>query len=667
MHALQADKRWIKRESLTWILLAQALAVLPVLFHLPIWLGIVWLLALVWRIQIYRERLPFPSTFTKAVAAGVIITALILSSAGKLSMELLIGLFFSTYVLKLLEFRKKRDGVLLIFLGFFAVATQFIFMQTMLAALYGFICCLVLLAAWRVLNFENSKSTATIVSKLADGGRLLLHALPIMLFLFIIMPRVEPLWSLPSLSSAAKTGFSDTMSPGDVSRLVASAATAFRVEFDGQAPEKESLYWRGLVLDYFNGRSWRVYPRPELRAQNLKPSTGEDSIDYTVTLEPHGQRWLFTLNTPVSAQMSNSDVKFDRRLFVTAGKPVNQRVQYHVQSEISDTHGPKDKLDQKTLGENLALPAGLNPRTQEHVKQWLQQGLTPQQIVQQALKMYSDKFSYTLEPSPLGRHSIDEFLFETQKGFCEHFSSSFVFMLRAAGVPARVVVGYLGGSKSPVQDYYIVKQSDAHAWAEVWLQGIGWQRIDPTASVAPERVETGISQALSELDLERVGSNSLDEFPIARFFRQHIDAIGYAWNKWVLAYDNKSQQSLFEKLLGGTEIWRIAMLFVVASLSIALCFYLYFILSNRDKPVAKEIRILKQFYKKAKRMGLEPVRGETVSRFVKRLAEKYPDYAASAAIVADLFERISYGGEIQELESFKSSVRHFPYNQSLQS
>ena len=651
------DSRWIKHDNLSWILVAQALAILPILFHLPLWLGVVWLLALVWRVQIYLERLPFPSTFVKAVTAGVIVTALILSSAGKFSIDLLIGLFFSAYVLKLLEFRKKRDGLLLVFLGFFAIATQFLFVQTMLAAAYGFLSCVVLLAAWKVLYFDRP---ASINTKLKSGGRLLLHALPLMVLFFIIMPRIEPLWSLPSLTSSGRTGFGDTMSPGDVGKLVESSATAFRVEFEGDAPPKESLYWRGLVLDYFDGRSWRVYPRNSAQEQQkAKPILGAKTR-YTVTMEPHGQHWLFALTEPVSLKLNNDKVKQDQRLFITSKKPVNQRVQYSVESVLSDRHGQRQSLNEKTLAENLLIPRGLNPKTQQQVQQWLDEGLNPQQIIQRALDQFTRSFYYTLEPALLGRHSIDDFLFTTQKGFCEHFASSFVFMMRSAGIPARVVVGYQGASKSDVQDYYVVKQSDAHAWAEVWLQGIGWLRIDPTAAVAPERVETGISEALSDSDLQFVGSNALDQFPLARFIAQHADAIGYAWNRWVLSYDNRSQQGLLEKLFGGTEYWRIALVVMLASFMIGAGFYLYFVLSNRARHVPQEVRLINRFIKKAKKLGIEPNQGETISSLIKRITVKYPELADPAIELGGLFERVAYGGENQELEKLRQGVNAFP-------
>ena len=661
MQASLHDKKWIRHENLVWIMVAQALAIFPLLLQLPVWLWAVWLIAIVWRVQIHRGHLAFPSTLVKAIAAGVVVTGLLLSFSLQLNIHALIGMFFCAYVLKLIEFRTKRDGLLLVFFGFFAVGAQFLFTQSMIAAFYGFISCLVLVAAWKVLYLDRPEKISV---KLRSSFVLLLHATPLMILFFIVMPRVEPLWSLPALGSSAKTGFSDEMSPGDVGRLVKSSGAAFRVEFDGAAPESSEMYWRGLVLDYFDGRSWKVYPRGQ-KVQQLIASDfiGESSNSYyryTVTMEPHDQHWLFSLVEPVSVVVVGDEVRFDQRLFLTTKNPATKQVQYRAVSQLSDSHGPQNFLDEKTLAENLLIPESLNPKTQKQVSAWLDEGLQSSQIILRALSLYQESFYYTLEPPLLGRHSIDDFLFTTQQGFCEHFASSFVFMMRAAGIPSRVVAGYLGGKKNPVQNYFIVNQSDAHAWAEVWLEGVGWQRVDPTAAVSPERVEKGIADALSESDLQLVGRGAYGEFPWIKSLRQRVDAVGYVWNRWVVSYDSQSQKSVLEKLFGGAEPWRIAMIVVIASLVLGLALFLYFYLINLKRPLPIAIRLIDKFISKAESLGIKQSQGETVSSFARRVAVERPELAQPTLALAAIFDRITYRGDVNNLDKLRKLVRNFP-------
>jgi len=335
-------------------------------------------------------------------------------------------------------------------------------------------------------------------------------------------------------------------------------------------------------------------------------------------------------------------------------------VQYRAVSQLSDSHGPQNFLDEKTLAENLLIPESLNPKTQKQVSAWLDEGLQSSQIILRALSLYQESFYYTLEPPLLGRHSIDDFLFTTQQGFCEHFASSFVFMMRAAGIPSRVVAGYLGGKKNPVQNYFIVNQSDAHAWAEVWLEGVGWQRVDPTAAVSPERVEKGIADALSESDLQLVGRGAYGEFPWIKSLRQRVDAVGYVWNRWVVSYDSQSQKSVLEKLFGGAEPWRIAMIVVIASLVLGLALFLYFYLINLKRPLPIAIRLIDKFISKAESLGIKQSQGETVSSFARRVAVERPELAQPTLALAAIFDRITYRGDVNNLDKLRKLVRNFP-------
>ena len=670
MRSTQQD---LDRSTLVWIFLAQGFVIFPLFFKVPLWLPVVWLGAIAWRVQIFRGAWPYPHFILKSMLGLGCVAGLLLSYAGQLGVEPLVAFLVVSFVLKLVELRKRGDALLVIYIGFVAVAAQFLFYQSFLIAVYGMCSAVLLIAAWTGIYRQRE---VTIGQQMLGSAWLLLQAIPLMLILFLVMPRLGQLWSVPLPSSSGTTGFSDSLSPGDFSQLIRSQETAFRVTFDeGESaiPAPEQRYWRGLVLEEFNGRAWRRNPalvgnqaiiqpatRPPIR-WGLVEKEEPDLLRYSVLLEPHQQRWLFTLVAPRYISSTKMRIGFARSFLALNWIPVNARVQYDVVSTTDFLASPGG-LSRRERQTNLKLPDDASPKARELAQSWVEQGLTPQQIIDAALQQYRDSFSYTLRPPPLGTHTVDEFLFITRKGFCEHFASSFTFLMRAAGIPARVVVGYQGGEANPVEKYLVVKQSDAHAWAEVWLQDEGWVRVDPTAAVSPARIERGLTQSLLPEESALVSSGLLNasDLPWLQQLTAYMDAWSYTWHRWVLAYDTNTQKRALDRLIGGVEPWRIAAFLVGGGLLCALLYFLPGLIVRTKGEQYVQERIYRRFLKKMAKRGYAKELAETPLAFAERVAESEPQWRASLLRIALLFNKISYQGDGALSAQLNAEVRRFP-------
>ena len=536
----------------TLLLLAAALLVLaPHAGHLPLWVAGLCATTLAWRVAITARgtRLP-PSSLLLPLAAaamgGVWLTygTLLGRDAGVAMLVLLVAF-------KMLEMRARRDLFVVIFLCFFLLLTTFFYTQGIGTALMMGASIAVLFSAQ--LSFQFTGAAPPLRRRLWLGARTMLLAMPLALLLFFVFPRLQgPLWGMPDDAASGTTGLSNSMSPGNLAKLAQSDETAFRVSFIDPAPPQWDLYWRGVVLGQFDGRTWT-----QATAGSRGPAGAAGrgrAVRHQVTLEPSGNRWLFALDladAPPHVAGNRGQVSPEHEL--TAAYPIDQRVRYDVVSHPAYSLQAGAELPGRERW--LALPAGFNPRALALGAQMRRQP-DPLKRVNAALQGFrAGPFSYTLEPPRLGRDSVDEFLFETMAGFCEHYASAFVFVMRAADVPARVVTGYQGGERNPVDGYFTVRQSDAHAWAEVWLAGRGWLRVDPTAAVAPERVrrsQTHAAQRKNPLgavfDFE---GNSL----LARL-RFELGAINNGWSQWVLNYTPERQRGVVEALEAHLTDWR---------------------------------------------------------------------------------------------------------------
>lgn len=660
-----ADREQVSRTALAWLLLAQVIILLPHSVHAPVWLWAVWLWVVVWRWQIFRGAWGFPSLVLRVGMMATLGGGLLLSYGVKFDMTAMVGLLLAGFVLKLLELRGRRDLLVTIYLGYFVAATQFLFHRGPLAGLYGSLSLVALTATLVAAN--QSLLSHRFWPSFSQAGVLLAQAVPLMLVLFLLIPRTGALWSVPSDERAAMTGISDSMSPGDIGELAQSNALAFRVTFDeGAIPPPEDRYWRGLVFSYFDGRQWRPSRRQEAAelAHWDRASTAQwrqlldpvgTPVSYSVMLEPTGQRWLFALPAPTDWDES---LGIGHEMRLLRREPVQQRMAYQVTSH-TDYRFQVGGLADWERQQELQLPQDFNPQTRARAREWAREAASEPVLIDRLLAHYRAHFRYTLRPQTLGRNTVDEFLWQNQEGFCEHFASSFVFFMRAAGIPARVVVGYLGATQNPVEDYWTVRQRDAHAWAEVWLRGRGWVRFDPTAAVAPERVERGLDSSLSSTDaqmLERgFGANLA---PVQRL-QLRWDAFNYQWHRLVLGYDQDQQSQFLEDWLGGDELWRIALAVMSAGAMLVLGLLLAILWRQRPQYAYPADRQWARVERKLKRAGWTRQPGETPRSLALRLGEDSPSLGRDLLHIAQLYELVSYADNRSALAGLRAHASGF--------
>jgi transglutaminase-like putative cysteine protease len=472
-------------------------------------------------------------------------------------------------------------------------------------------------------------------ANLKTAGVLLAQAAPVMLILFFLFPRVQgPLWGLPQDAYSGVTGLSDSMSPGQISRLSQSDAIAFRVKFKNAVPARRQLYWRGPVFWNFDGRTW--LPTFFRRFGELQFETSGEPHEYEVTLEPHNHNWLFALEMAATLPPA-SRVTTDYLLI--SRTPVRTRMRYDMRSFTNFTARGSDEADEIKRG--LQLPPGFNPKARELAQSWAAGISSDRAIVEKALGFFRDqRLVYTLEPPLLGRDSVDEFLFETKQGFCEHYASSFAFLLRAAGVPARIVTGYQGGEINPVDEYMIVRQSDAHAWVEAWIQDRGWVRLDPTAAAWPVRVDSGVAAAVPATDpLPLMARTSLLWLLEAR---NNWEALANKWNQLVLGYNPERQREFLTRVGMSEPSWENMVLTLFWGTSALLALLAAWLL-RRVRSIDPVQRLWLRFCARLEKKGSPRAAHEGPADFVARTAERHPAQAERIRAIGAHYIDLRYG------------------------
>lgn len=648
----------ISRSSLAWLFAAQIFIIAPHLVTVPKWIAAIWLLVAFWRWKIFQGAWSYPNKLYKTILVGLTSLGLAMSFGLHFSFESMISLLLIGFILKLIELKNRRDFVLLIFIAFFILAAQFIEFNNMVAALYGFGCLILLCTTQMQLYKKPFKSS--IWKEMLSSIYILLQAIPFMVILFVVVPRIGSLWVVPT-PQHAKTGMSDSMSPGDFTQLMESDELAFRVSFEGPIPPHEKLYWRSLVFSQFNGRRWSQN-RDQLSQKNMSIPVSVleshidyrgDQISYEVVAEASDKPWLYVLAAP---QSWSGNVFFARDLRLQSFDLVVERMSYRVTSLLNyQMH----EIDSAEPSQNLQLPAEGNPLTRLRAKEWLAETGSTEKLIEKLFHYYNQSFMYTLQPPSLGLDVVDDFLWQTRQGFCEHFSGSFVFFMRAAGIPARVVVGYQGGDVNSVDGYLVVRQRDAHAWAEVWLENRGWVMFDPTGAVAPERIQKGIQQSLSVTDQNALAKPFGSSVKLLLALREQWDAANYKWTRWIMNYDSNSQATALERILGDVSPLRIGV-FVLCAGGISGGIIFLFLMLRVKKVVLSESALLyRAFCRKLLPMGFMPNVGETPRQFVKRVIDAQPQLAPSLEPLLDGYEALTYGENLSATIEFKKALAAF--------
>lgn len=584
----------ITRASLIWLLVSQILVILPFLFHLPIWLLPLMILSAAWRLRAIRGHWQPPGKVTKLFAVLLGVAGLFVSGLSVLSLEAAAALLMLGFALKNLELNRRRDGLLVVFIGYFLIATLFLFDQTILITLYGIFLLAVLTGALISLHQARSHN---IRSNLKLASVMLLQCLPLMLVCYLFFPRLPPLWSVPS-PAGAKTGVSDEITPGDIANLAQSDELAFKASFDGEVPPQSELYWRGLLLNHFDGKTWRqnapnengrrwlsYWPGAARGEPNYQ--TTEPGQKYSIIYEATQQHWFFTL-TPSRVMSGEGIAGYDFRVY--------SRVPISAVTPMQLEYFPNSQLDLSLPDwirrQALQLPQGQNLRAQALASRERQLAGSDLQYALNMLQWFKQEdFRYTLSPPTLGDdNTIDRFLFESRLGFCSHFASAYTNLMRMVGIPARIVAGYQGGEWNERGQFITVRQFDAHAWVEIWLSGAGWVKVDPTAVVAPNRIELNLREAVREENtfLRDAGLGAL-KFSVFNNLRLRLEAVQYQWQNWVLNYDNEDQTAILSRLLGKVTIGRVVTAVVMAMIVIAL-FWVWMLGLHRKSQRDSEIR-----------------------------------------------------------------------------
>ena len=642
-------------QLLTQVLIGIHMVALPLYPRMPLAVLLSVLLLTLWTVLIIRRRVALPGRYFVLLLAAAVVAVLLQSYGTIFGQQPGTAMVLLLCFLKLFEMKHRRDVVLVIFLGYFLIASNFFFTQAPWAALYVFFVVVYLTSL--LVFISDRRATISLQSRLILSTRLILLSLPLMLILFVLFPRIPgPLWGLPKDAHISGTGISDEMSPGSVNRLIASGEVAFRVRFHGQPPPHRALYWRGVVLSDFDGRTWRRDDAPASAEPNtVAGSSADERLDYTVTLEPSKQKFLFALDLPVSAV---NNYRLTRELMLLGSDRVIDVMIYSIQSDVDAINQGLFEPEQR---KNLELPPDFNPRSLRLARQLWRRSNGVYAYIEQVLEYFrQQEFVYTLSPPLLGRDSVDEFIFDTRRGFCEHYAGAFVTLMRAAGVPARVVMGYQGGEMNPVDDYMIVRQSDAHAWAEVWLDGRGWLRVDPTAAVSPARIELGMRNA--GLERELLPSILNPNSALMLRARYLWDSLHNSWNQWVVGFDLEKQRELFSNLGIGDVSIADLVLWLVLAMTLAGAIAAWWVFRYQPRTKTDRVRYYYDvFCNKFAKAGIERRSSEAAGEFLQRIRQSKPAVAGVAARIIDDYQQLRYGpaADVELMAQFSQAVRKF--------
>mgnify|MGYP003707192249 FL=1 len=618
--------------------------------HLPWWLVIALALILGWRWWQRRQQVGRVPRWLKLPLLVLLTLAVIVQYGNIFGREPGAALAVGLLVLKLLETEAARDVRVGISFACFALMTALLFDQGLVATVVVALGLLPALATLRALE-PGQLPAPGLPRALLPALALTAAALPLALLAFLLVPRLSsPLWGAPG-QDQARTGLSDSMTPGNFTDLLTDDHPAMRVSFDGAPPAPDRRYFRAYVMWNFDGRSWRHLDPRYAPPRPPAPLEVASSVQYRISLQPTRRRVLPMLDVPLQAP-AQATLQADHE--VMADKPVNDPLDYAVRSAVRYRLQPD--LDERSRRLGLRLPADFNPRTHALAAQWRQRyGSDDAAIVQAALALFHDGgFRYTLAPAPLGRDSVDDFLFDTREGFCEHYSSAFTVLMRAAGIPARVVTGYQGGYWNKLGDYLLVRYSDAHAWSEVWLAGRGWVRVDPTGAVRPERVSLGAAAAAGD-QLSWYRNDWLQGL------RNRWDIVNRWWDQGVVGFDALRQRGLLTPFgIRDADTATLGVLLAISSvlfIAIGLAWALL-----RRQPRDPLRGALRELERKLARQGMARRRAEGPQHYLSRAARALPGQRDELARLMRSYLELRYAHDeppTEPLRAFQHAVRDF--------
>ncbi len=656
------NKQELNINKIMWLALGIALAGIPHWQRLPLWIPISHIILLAARIYI-PSQLP---DFWSQQKATINIIRLVIMFAGVAGVygsygslagrDVGVALLVLLAGFKVFESNSKRDFYISTYLGYFLIITNFFYTQTIPTATYMLLVIIIMTAG--LIEFNDTEQQLSLLKRFKLSTTLLIQAIPILLVLFILFPRVNgPLWGMPKDAFTSTTGISDQMSPGTISKLVQSNEVAFRITFEDKIPVQSKLYWRGPVLWQSDGRKWTMGKDTSASEPVAVEFSGEP-INYDITIEPSNKKWLFGLEM-VSTLPERTYITNDYQL--KTHDPIRARQAYSLSSYTSFRINKNIGSD---FERGLMLPENNHQKTRELASKLRDEYKEPSLIVQAALEWFKKQgFVYTLTPPIITGDMVDEFLFNTRQGFCEYYASAFTIMMRAAGIPARVVTGYQGGEVNPLGNYLIVRQHDAHAWTEVWLENMGWVRIDPTSIVAPIRINEGIDVAMPDaiINIPLGLETNITVVRLWQRMRNTVDMINYQWAQWVLGYGPERQKRFLQNLGFNSIEWKKLTFYLFAFLGIivaAISVYIFKKAPNTTEPAKKYYNV---FCTKLAAIGLQRRSYEGPIDFAKRVSITRQDLGTEIKNITNLYVCIRYYSDTNnnKLLQLKAAIKSF--------
>ncbi len=653
-----------------FLLLVIAAVVLPQVAYLPLWCSGLVAAVLLWRGMLAWKSQPLPNRWWLVTLLVVAVAATFATHKTILGRDAGVTLLVILLALKTLELRAQRDAFVVFFLGFFCMLSNFLFSQSLLTAFAMLVALMGLLTALVNAHMPVGKPPLIAAAKIA--GKMALLGAPIMVVLFMLFPRLAPLWDMPGGPAQGKSGLSSDMRVGTIAKLALDDSIAMRIKFEGKPPAARDVYLRGPVLSSFDGREWLPLRNP-VEVSNLKVSG--QPINYEVTLEPSNKPWLFALDAAVTAPaLAGYELRMTPALQWLTNRPITELVRYKAQSHTQFSFGP-EKPD-LSLQNYLALPAGYNPRTLQLAADIRRDARFAQadaatlanEVMQ---KLRTGGYEYTLEPGVYGDNTADEFWFDRKAGFCEHIASSFVVLMRALEVPARVVTGYQGGEFNAVDGYWVVRQSDAHAWAEVWQAGnkennsVGsWVRVDPTSAVAPQRIDSlqrlsapsgAFGGAIASLWTSTLGNSGYN--PLLQL-RALWDAVNNTWNQRILNYTQAKQLDLLRNLGFSSPSWAdLSYVLIAIIVSASLLGIAWTVWDKRQHD--PWLRLLSSVRARLEKRGLTSPASISPRELARMSVNHFGESAKPLAVWLIQLEEIRYRAHIRntDMASLKSGLK----------
>ncbi|MCP5048545.1 MAG: DUF3488 domain-containing transglutaminase family protein [bacterium] len=650
--------------AVTWLMFSLAVSIGWHIPHTPIWalVGAVVIGAFIYP-RIIKGK-PLPSKFVRIGLTVAALAGIVLTYRSYMGRDPGMTALIIFAIMKLMEFKNRRDFMVTIFICYFLVFGNFLYDQSIEDLAFTLVATILITAALLRLNHPSGERVK-LSYFFRFSLRLTIYALPFTVMLFFLFPRSSgPLWNLSQdAANRFRSGFNDVIQPGQIAQLAQSKIPAFKVEFpNGPAPALQDLYFRGLVLWVTDGKRWYqgILPSRYFRPK----SYDQEGILQTITLEPHNRRWLFGLDWPVVVPRWSRILPGG--IFQTI-RSVKGHYRYQVLSRFGPGHSPD--LSERHRRWSLQLPTKNSQRIIQLGRQWRQESQTEEDILRRAEQFFKDSsFVYTLHPGLLDEDEpMEDFLFKERRGFCEHYASAFTMLVRAAGIPARVVLGYQGGEFNDIGNYLLVRQSEAHAWSEVWLEGEGWRRVDPTAWVSPVRIQYGVDVSQSVSSGELAGTEQSEAIEkaleknifekIFKWFKNHWDNINYKWDVWIISY-NRSRQRDFFKNLGFGGINGLTLFLAVLVIVPLFFFIISYMLKRQTLTTDPLLKLYQRFCLKLGKAGINRMRWEGPVHFQRRASEQIPEKAEMIRKVTDLFVHLRYG-RMEVSKSRLKQLKHY--------